>query len=280
MNINIYREWLNKEFTCLILFDCIFQVNHTSNEFIGFRKNSKRNVSTIVVKFEFQRQQGFYLLQVNGIVSLWQNHSSMVALSSSLRSTFPWLWSWCALGWHSGCPRRNEAPRSRPGQGWGPRLSSPSSPSGSEERVNLRWDRGKRGQATYSTLYYFYFFSQVDYATALDIFIILCFVNVFAALIEFALLNFLDTLVRRIKRKEQENKWASRSIGGRILFTFFTDHVTAATKKSLISFVKLRRRRRGGGDWGKLLQTFPPISRWIVPSARRSPWCHFESVER
>ncbi len=46
----------------------------------------------------------------------------------------------------------------------------------------------------------------MDYATALDIFIILCFVNVFAALIEFALLNFLDTLVRRIKRKEQENK--------------------------------------------------------------------------
>ncbi len=50
------------------------------------------------------------------------------------------------------------------------------------------------------------FFFQVDYATALDIFIVLCFVSVFAALIEFALLNFLDTLVRRIKRKEQENK--------------------------------------------------------------------------
>ncbi len=50
------------------------------------------------------------------------------------------------------------------------------------------------------------FFCQVDYATALDIFIVLCFVSVFAALIEFALLNFLDTLVRRIKRKEQENK--------------------------------------------------------------------------
>jgi len=46
----------------------------------------------------------------------------------------------------------------------------------------------------------------VDYATALDVFIILCFVNVFAALIEFAFLNFLDTLVRRIKRKEQDNR--------------------------------------------------------------------------
>ena len=43
--------------------------------------------------------------------------------------------------------------------------------------------------------------SQVGYATALDIFIVLCFVNVFAALVEFAIINFLDTLVRRLKRK-------------------------------------------------------------------------------
>ena len=42
---------------------------------------------------------------------------------------------------------------------------------------------------------------QVGYATALDIFIVLCFVNVFMALVEFAVINFLDTLVRRLKRK-------------------------------------------------------------------------------
>ena len=42
---------------------------------------------------------------------------------------------------------------------------------------------------------------QVGYATALDIFIVLCFMNVFAALVEFAIINFLDTLVRRLKRK-------------------------------------------------------------------------------
>jgi hypothetical protein len=49
----------------------------------------------------------------------------------------------------------------------------------------------------------------VAYATALDVFIILCFINVFAALIEFAFINFLDTLVRRLKRKDNESKLVS-----------------------------------------------------------------------
>ena len=51
-----------------------------------------------------------------------------------------------------------------------------------------------------------HFFKQVGYATALDVFIILCFFIVFAALVEFACLNFLDTLVRRLKRREMERK--------------------------------------------------------------------------
>ena len=38
------------------------------------------------------------------------------------------------------------------------------------------------------------------------LFIILCFFIVFAALVEFACLNFLDTLVRRLKRREMERK--------------------------------------------------------------------------
>ena len=45
---------------------------------------------------------------------------------------------------------------------------------------------------------------QVGYATALDVFIIMCFGIVFAALIEFACINFIDTLIRRIKRKERD----------------------------------------------------------------------------
>ena len=47
---------------------------------------------------------------------------------------------------------------------------------------------------------------QVGYATALDVFIVICFVMVFAALMEFAFLNFLDTLVRRLKKKEAEKE--------------------------------------------------------------------------
>ena len=39
---------------------------------------------------------------------------------------------------------------------------------------------------------------QVAYATALDIFIIICFISVFCALAEFALLSFLDLYIRCI----------------------------------------------------------------------------------
>jgi predicted PurR-regulated permease PerM len=54
---------------------------------------------------------------------------------------------------------------------------------------------------------------QVGYATALDVFIILCFITVFAALVEFAILNFIDTLVRRIKRKDRDRATISSLIG-------------------------------------------------------------------
>ena len=47
---------------------------------------------------------------------------------------------------------------------------------------------------------------QVGYATALDTFIILCFIAVFAALVEFACINFLDTFVKRKKQREAEKK--------------------------------------------------------------------------
>ena len=47
---------------------------------------------------------------------------------------------------------------------------------------------------------------QVAYATALDVFIIICSVLVFFALAEFALLSFLDVYIRRYKEKEQRRE--------------------------------------------------------------------------
>ena len=47
---------------------------------------------------------------------------------------------------------------------------------------------------------------QVGYATALDVFIIICLIAVFAALVEFACTNFIDTFVKRFKKWEQEEK--------------------------------------------------------------------------
>lgn len=47
----------------------------------------------------------------------------------------------------------------------------------------------------------------VGYSTALDMFIIMCFVSVFSSMIEFALINFIDTFVKRHKaRMEEEAK--------------------------------------------------------------------------
>ena len=53
---------------------------------------------------------------------------------------------------------------------------------------------------------YFFVGLQVGYSTALDIFIILCFVTVFAALVEFAILNFIDTIMRRLKKQDREKQ--------------------------------------------------------------------------
>ena len=42
---------------------------------------------------------------------------------------------------------------------------------------------------------------RVSYATAMDVYIIICFAFVFCALTEFAFIHFLETYVRRIKLK-------------------------------------------------------------------------------
>ena len=44
---------------------------------------------------------------------------------------------------------------------------------------------------------------KVGYATALDVFIIICFMSVFTALIEFAFINFLDMFIRRLKHRSE-----------------------------------------------------------------------------
>ena len=47
---------------------------------------------------------------------------------------------------------------------------------------------------------------KVGYATALDMYIVLCFFAVFAALVEFACINFIDIFIKRFKIWEAEEK--------------------------------------------------------------------------
>ena len=45
---------------------------------------------------------------------------------------------------------------------------------------------------------------RVSYATALDVYIILCFAFVFMALVEFAFIHFVEMYVRRVRFKDQD----------------------------------------------------------------------------
>ena len=47
---------------------------------------------------------------------------------------------------------------------------------------------------------------KVGYATAMDMYIILCLAAVFAALVEFACINFIDTFIKRFRKWEEEQK--------------------------------------------------------------------------
>ena len=49
---------------------------------------------------------------------------------------------------------------------------------------------------------------QVGYPTAMDVFVIICLMSVFAALCEFAIINFISVTLSRHKAKEQEIKEA------------------------------------------------------------------------
>ena len=47
---------------------------------------------------------------------------------------------------------------------------------------------------------------QVGYPTALDIFVLICFMSVFAALVEFAVINFITVFINRYKAAEEKRK--------------------------------------------------------------------------
>ena len=49
---------------------------------------------------------------------------------------------------------------------------------------------------------------QVGYPTAMDVFVIICLLTVFASLCEFAILNFISVTLSRRKAREQEMKEA------------------------------------------------------------------------
>ena len=49
---------------------------------------------------------------------------------------------------------------------------------------------------------------QVGYPTAMDVFVIICLMSVFAALCEFAIINFISVTLSRRKAREQEMKEA------------------------------------------------------------------------
>ena len=53
---------------------------------------------------------------------------------------------------------------------------------------------------------------KVGYATALDMYIILCLFAVFAALVEFACINFIDTFIKRFKKWEAEQNVCNEPI--------------------------------------------------------------------
>ena len=48
--------------------------------------------------------------------------------------------------------------------------------------------------------------AQVPYATALDVYVIICFFSVFASMIEFAVINFLTVFIAAYKKTEAEEK--------------------------------------------------------------------------
>ena len=122
-------------------------------------REGMRNDSTATLNFNFERQTGFFLLQIYTPLTLIV------------------FCSWVAF-WLIKTEKGGEVP-ARTALGATSVLSV----------VNIGFGGKSR--------------PQVGYATALDTFIILCFFAVFAALVEFACINFIDTFVKRRKIKQE-----------------------------------------------------------------------------
>ena len=123
-------------------------------------RTSNRNDSIAILEFTFERQTGFFLLQIYTPLALIV------------------FCSWVAF-WLIKTEKGGEVP-ARTALGATAVLSI----------VNIGFGGKSR--------------PHVGYATAMDIFIILCFVSVFAALVEFAFINFIDTFVKRRKKRDEE----------------------------------------------------------------------------
>lgn len=133
-----------------------------SRTFTTVGAKEKYNKSIIALEFTFQRQTGFFLLQIYVPLTL-------IVFAS-------WVTFWLV---------KTEK---------GSEIPARTSLGATTVLAVVTIGFGGKGKP------------QVGYPTALDVFIIICFVTVFAAMVEFAILNFIDTLVRRIKKKDRERK--------------------------------------------------------------------------
>ena len=73
---------------------------------------------------------------------------------------------------------------------------------------------------------------QVGYPTAMDVFVIICLGSVFAALCEFAILNFISVFMTRYKAEEEKVKEAQEK--AKDLLEKVTDQMIIASKKPAV----------------------------------------------
>merc|ERR1712106_27134 len=165
---DVIYKWQSKPFS--VGEDVALAQFHLANasfgEMIGISgrrdRNGFRNDSSVFLNFVFERQTGFFLLQIYTPLTLIV------------------FCSWVSF-WLVKTDKGGEVPARTA-------LGATTVPS----IVNL----GFGGKAK----------PKVGYATAMDVYIIICFFAVFAALVEFACINFVDTFIKRFKVWEEEEK--------------------------------------------------------------------------
>ena len=82
---------------------------------------------------------------------------------------------------------------------------------------------------------------KVGYATALDMYIILCLAAVFTALVEFACINFIDTFIKRFKKWEEEQKQLQENV---VKEELLNGHALKVTSENGNILLRLRKSRR------------------------------------